>query len=58
VKEVVGVHKLEEFGTPEAFWVVRVEDFPVVVTIDSHGESIHERVREESKRAYEELLRS
>jgi fumarate hydratase class I len=57
VKEVVAVHKLEEFGTPEAFWVIRVEDFPVIVTIDSHGNSIHERVREESKKVFEELLR-
>ncbi len=57
VREVVAVHKLEEFGTPEAFWVIRVEDFPVIVTIDSHGQSVHERVREESRKVYEELLR-
>jgi fumarate hydratase class I len=57
VREVVAVHKLEEFGTPEAFWVIRVEDFPVIVTIDSHGQSVHERVREESRRVYEELLK-
>jgi fumarate hydratase class I len=57
VKEVVAVHKLEEFGTPEAFWVIRVEDFPVIVTMDSHGESIHAQVRAESKKAYEELLK-
>ncbi len=57
VREVVAVHKLEEFGTPEAFWVIRVEDFPVIVTIDSHGNSVHERVREESRKVYEELLR-
>jgi fumarate hydratase subunit beta len=56
VREVVAVHKLEEFGTPEAFWVIRVEDFPVIVTIDSHGQSVHERVREESRKVYEELL--
>jgi fumarate hydratase class I len=57
VKEVLAVHKLEEFGTPEAFWVIRVEDFPVIVTIDTHGNSIHERVREDSKRVYEELMK-
>ncbi|MFH1680395.1 MAG: FumA C-terminus/TtdB family hydratase beta subunit [Candidatus Eisenbacteria bacterium] len=57
VKEVVDVHKLEEFGTPEAFWVIRVEDFPVIVTIDSHGTSIHEKVRDDSKRVFEELLK-
>ncbi len=56
VQEVVAVHKLEEFGTPEAFWVVRVADFPVIVTMDAHGASIHEQVREESKKVYERLL--
>ena len=56
VKEVADVHKLEEFGTPEAFWVIRVEDFPVIVTMDSHGNSIHDNVREKSKKVFEELL--
>ena len=58
VKEVVAVHKLEEFGTPEAFWVTRVEDFPVIVTMDSHGNSIHDTVRAESKKVYEELMKA
>jgi fumarate hydratase class I len=57
VKEVVAVHKLEEFGTPEAFWVTRVEDFPVIVTMDSHGGSIHETVRTASKKVYDELMK-
>jgi fumarate hydratase class I len=57
VREVVTVHKLEEFGTPEAFWVIRVEDFPVIVTIDSHGNSVHEQVRAASQQALEELLK-
>ena len=39
VKRVVDVRMLEEFGSPEAFWVVEVEDFPLVVTMDSHGGS-------------------
>jgi fumarate hydratase class I len=57
VKEVVAVHKLEEFGTPEAFWVIRVVDFPVIVTMDTHGNSIHDQVREQSKQVYERLLK-
>ncbi len=56
VKKVKEVFKLEEFGTPEAFWVIEVEDFPVVVTMDSHGESIHKTVLERSKKIMEELL--
>jgi len=57
VKEVVTVHKLEEFGTPEAFWVTRVEDFPVIVTMDAHGNSIHDTVKAASKQVYDELMK-
>jgi fumarate hydratase class I len=55
VKEVVAVHKLE-FGVPEAFWQIRVEDFPCVVTMDSHGVSLHERIEQESRRKLAALL--
>jgi fumarate hydratase class I len=55
VKEVITVHKLE-FGVPEAMWVIRVEDFPVVVTMDSHGESIHKNIEAQSKEKLDELL--
>ncbi len=56
VKKVVKVFKLEEFGTPEAFWVIEVEDFPLVVTMDSHGNSIHKEVLENSTKVAQELL--
>jgi tartrate/fumarate subfamily iron-sulfur-dependent hydro-lyase beta chain len=55
VKEVVDVHKLE-FGVPEAMWVIRVENFPLVVTMDAHGESIHDRVEAESAEAFASLV--
>lgn len=55
VKEVVAVHKLE-FGVPEAFWQIRVEEFPCVVTMDPHGKSLHEQVEAESRRTLERLL--
>jgi len=56
VKEVVAVHKKDEFGVPEAFWVIRVEDFPVVVTMDTHGQSIHDEVEAASRDALEGLI--
>ncbi len=56
VKEVVAVYKKDEFGVPEAFWVIRVEGFPVVVTMDSHGRSIHSEVEAASREALEGLL--
>jgi fumarate hydratase class I len=56
VKEVVAVHKKDEFGVPEAFWVIRVERFPLVVTMDSHGQSIHDEVVTASQAALKRLL--
>lgn len=56
VKEVVAVHKLE-FGVPEAMWVIRVEEFPAVVTMDSHGQSLHETVLKHSQDILSALLR-
>jgi fumarate hydratase class I len=49
VRSVLAVHKLE-FGVPEAMWVIRVQGFPVVVTMDSHGASLHETIRTRSAR--------
>jgi len=56
VKEVKKVFKLEEFGTPEAFWVIRVEDFPVIVTMDTNGESLHDTIEAASKKRLDELM--
>jgi len=56
LREVVAVHKKDEFGVPEALWVVRAADLPLVVTMDSHGRSIHEDVAAVSRLALERLL--
>jgi fumarate hydratase subunit beta len=55
VKEVISVYKLE-FGVPEAFWMIRVQDFPAVVTMDSHGNSLHAQVRAESQKQFAALM--
>jgi len=49
VKKVKDVLMLDEFGSPEAFWVLDVEDFPTIVTMDSHGDSLHRKVLQESE---------
>jgi fumarate hydratase class I len=41
VTRVLDVHRLDEFGVAEAIWRVEVRDFPAVVTMDAHGESLH-----------------
>lgn len=56
VKKVKTVYKLEEFGTPEAFWVIEVEDFPLVVTMDSHGKSLHKEILERSTEIAKRIL--
>lgn len=55
VVRVLGVYKLE-FGVPEAMWVIEVKDFPAVVTMDSHGNSLHAEIEEKSRRSLMELL--
>jgi fumarate hydratase subunit beta len=56
VKKVEQVFQLKEFGVPEALWVIQVENFPVVVTMDSHGHSLHAEVEKASKAKLEQLL--
>lgn len=40
VTRVLGVHHLD-FGIPEAMWHYEVKDFMAIVTMDSHGNSLH-----------------
>lgn len=51
IKKVRNVYMMEKFGAPEAIWEFEVEDFPAVVTIDSHGNSLHAEVFAKSKAA-------
>ncbi len=47
IKSVEGVD-LMQFGIPEAMWHLKVEGFTAVVTMDSHGNSLHEDVDKSS----------
>ncbi|MDQ0216581.1 fumarate hydratase class I [Oikeobacillus pervagus] len=47
IKSVDGVD-LMEFGIPEAMWHLSVEGFTAVVTMDSHGNSLHQDVDKSS----------
>ncbi len=55
VQKVLGVYKYD-FGVPEAMWVIEVKDFPVVVTMDAHGQSQHAVIDQQSKKVLDELL--
>src|SRR6478735_1796647 len=54
IERVSGVSLLE-FGTPEAMWHLEVRDFPAIVTMDSHGNSLHKDVEADSGRVLETL---
>jgi fumarate hydratase class I len=56
-KTVDGVDgvSLLEFGTPEAMWHLRVTGFPAIVTMDSHGDSLHKDVETQSGEKLEAL---
>src|SRR5690242_5323087 len=47
IEQVTGV-SLMEFGTPEAMWHLEVRDFPAIVTMDAHGNSLHKEVESAS----------
>ena len=49
IKKVLSV-RLEEFGSPEAVWELEVENFPAVVTIDSHGNNLQQVVADRSQK--------
>lgn len=55
VVNVKGVHKMD-FGVPEAMWVIEVENFPAVVTMDSHGNSLHADIDTSSKAVLDRLV--
>ena len=56
ITKVRNVYFLEEFGSPEAIWELEVDGFPAVVTMDSHGKSLHDEVAEASQAILEKNI--
>ncbi|OFW05611.1 MAG: fumarate hydratase [Acidobacteria bacterium RIFCSPLOWO2_02_FULL_67_36] len=56
IERVEGVSLLE-FGTPEAMWHLQVRDFPAIVTMDAHGNSLHKTVEAQSGEILDTLKR-
>jgi len=56
-RTITGVEgvSLMEFGTPEAMWHLTVKDFPAIVTMDAHGNSLHKDVEQESAKELAEI---
>lgn len=47
----------KEFGMPDAIWEFEVRDFPTIVSIDSRGNSLYEKVYDESKTEFLKLIK-
>jgi fumarate hydratase class I len=45
-----------DLGSPEAIWELTVKDFPVVVTMDSHGNSLHKDVQSLSEKNLKQFV--
>jgi fumarate hydratase class I len=54
IERVTGV-SLMQFGTPEAMWHLEVRDFPAIVTMDAHGNSLHKDIEEASGQRLEAI---
>ena len=55
VKKVLRVHWLEEMGVPEAIWVLEVSNWgPLVVGMDTHGQSIFKDIAQKATALKEE----
>jgi fumarate hydratase class I len=56
IKSVVNGWKIEEFGAPEAMWLLEVEEFPAIVTMDAHGNSLHRDIEKISIERLNEII--
>jgi fumarate hydratase class I len=56
IVKVRNVYMKEEFGAPEAIWEFEVRDFPVVVTMDANGNSMHKQVFDSSQAELQKYL--
>jgi len=54
ITAVEGVDFLE-FGVPEAMWHISIKDFPAIVTMDAHGNSLHAEVEKASAQKLAQL---
>ncbi len=57
IKKVKNVYFLHELGVPEAVWVLEVENFLCTVTMDSHGNSLHKKIKNSSGKIFDNLIK-
>lgn len=50
IKGVKEVYWLEKLGMPEAVWVLEIENFPLIVGADAHGNDLYQNVVDRAKK--------
>jgi fumarate hydratase class I len=55
---VVDGWKVEEFGMPEAMWLLEVDNFPAIVTMDAYGNSLHRDIEKISIEKLRQMLQN
>lgn len=56
IRSVDGVYFRKEFGSAEAMWELTVSGMEAVVTMDTRGQSLHEKINEQSGAALKAVL--
>jgi fumarate hydratase subunit beta len=55
IKRVENVQWLRELGTPEAVWILEVENFgPLIITMDAKGKSFYEKISHQGTKTQNE----
>jgi fumarate hydratase class I len=57
IQKVKNVYFMEEFGSPEAMWELEIVKFPALVTMDSHGNSLHREILATSTNVFNQLVK-
>ncbi|MCC6932956.1 MAG: fumarate hydratase [Deltaproteobacteria bacterium] len=56
IRRVNCVYYLDEFGMPEAIWDFECKDMPLIVTMDSHGQSWHQQIKDSTSQQLAKLF--
>lgn len=53
--KVKNVYLKDKFGQPEAIWEFEVKEFPAIVTIDCHGNNLHNEILKKSQTNFQKF---
>jgi len=56
IKKVKDVYWLDELGVPEAVWVLKIKNLPLIVAIDSYRNSLYANIEKELEKRLKAIL--